>query len=135
MAELAAAQARTNATVDRTSANLDRLSEETRASNKEADRRWGELANKMGTMAEDIVAPGIPEIFHRLFGIEDSDWCVRVRRRRRADRSRRVEFDVVAWGVGTSWRPRYAAAPSQKISPRCCPGSGRFESSSRRRRG
>lgn len=128
MAELAAAQARTaanldrlEASVDRTTANVNRLSDEmrtfkdemgafkdemrafkdeTRASNKHANRLWGELANKMGTMAEDIVAPGIPEMLRRLFGVEDPDWYVRVRRRHRADASRRVEFDVVAWAGG-----------------------------------
>lgn len=119
MAELATAQARSSAgldrlsaAVERTNANVDRLSDEMRAfkdemggfkdemgaSKKEADKRWGELANKMGTLAEDIVAPSIPDLFRGLFGVEDPDWYVRVLRRHRADRSRRVEFDVVAWG-------------------------------------
>jgi hypothetical protein len=118
MAELAAAQLRTTANLDRLSAEMrdfkaemvgfkDEMrmemrafQEEMRASNREANQRWGELANKMGTMAEDIVAPGIPEMLRRLFGVEDPDWYVRVRRRHRGDPSRRMEFDVVAWAGG-----------------------------------
>ena len=100
MVELAAAQVRTNANLDRLSDDMRAFKDEMRASRQESDRRWGELANKMGTMAEDIVAPSIPAIFQRLFGVDDPDWYVRVRRRHRADRSRRVEFDVVAFGAG-----------------------------------
>jgi hypothetical protein len=107
MVELATAQARTNANLDRLSDEMRAFKDETRVSNaemrgwlKDSRRQWGELANKMGTMAEDIVAPSIPAIFQRLFGVDDPDWYVRVRRRHRADRSRRVEFDVVAFGAG-----------------------------------
>jgi hypothetical protein len=32
---------------------------------------WGELANKMGTLVEDIVAPNIPRIAKRYFGAEE----------------------------------------------------------------
>lgn len=98
MAELAHAQVRTTANLDRLSEEMRVFKDEMRASKKDADERWGELANKMGTLAEDIVAPSIPKVFQALFGVEDPDWYVRVRRRHRADRSRRVEFDVVAWG-------------------------------------
>jgi hypothetical protein len=113
--------------VARTSANLDRLSEEMRvfrdeirgesrafkeemrgemrafqdemrASRREADKRWGELANKMGTLVEDIVAPGIPGLFHRLFGVLDPDSLVRARPRHKADHGSRREFDMVVWG-------------------------------------
>jgi hypothetical protein len=105
MADLAAAQLRTTANLDRLSEEMRAFKEEmrgfkdeTRVANGEANKRWGELANKMGTMAEDIVAPGIPAMLQRLFGVEDPDWYVRVRRRHRVDRSRRMEFDVVAWG-------------------------------------
>ncbi len=105
-----------------TTANLDRLSDEMRvfkdemrvfkdematfkaemrSSSKAADRRWGELANKMGTLAEDIIAPGVPAILCDVFGVEDAADClIRAWRRDRKDRSRRREFDVVAWAGG-----------------------------------
>ncbi len=66
-----------------------------------ADRRWGELANKMGTLVEDIVAPGIPAVFRSVFHQEAEPACgIRERRWHRRDPSRRREFDAVAWGGG-----------------------------------
>ena len=104
MAELAAAQATTQK-------HLDLLLDDSRAFHEEMrefkdemgefksemGRRWGELANKMGTLVEDIVAPGIPEIFRRQFGVEDLDLSApRLRRRHLTDRGRSREFDYVA---------------------------------------
>ena len=64
----------------------------------EGRKQWGELANKMGTMAEDLVAPSIERILREVVGCERNDVeyvAVRVRRRHRATNQRR-EFDVVA---------------------------------------
>lgn len=135
MAELALAQARTQANLDRTEANLDRLADElrglavqSRQDGKEVDRRLGELstrmseqsaeltnkmreqsaelstkmgevANRMGRLVEDIVAPSIPACFQTLFGAEDPEWFVRVKKRHRDSGSLR-EFDVVVWSGG-----------------------------------
>ena len=41
---------------------------ESRATGARLDRQWGELANKMGTLTEDIVLPGIPTVFRTFFG-------------------------------------------------------------------
>jgi Sec-independent protein translocase protein TatA len=61
---------------------------------RKMNRQWGELANKMGTLAEDIVAPNIPRIARELFGLgEPQFFAVRVKRRR-DERNR--EFDVIA---------------------------------------
>jgi len=40
--------------------------DEMRAFKDEMNRRWGELANRLGTIAEDIFAPGIPYLAERL---------------------------------------------------------------------
>jgi hypothetical protein len=62
-----------------------------------AQRKWGELANKMGTLVEDIVAPGLPTVFLRVFGLDRLDsYGQRVHRRHRSDRGREREFDYVA---------------------------------------
>ena len=123
MAELARAQARAQADMARgfkelrdrqtqTEANLDRLSAEMREFKDEmgefkdemgefkdtSGRRWGELANKMGTLVEDIVAPGIGEIFRKALGIQEDPECgIRIRRRHLTDRQRMQEYDVLAW--------------------------------------
>lgn len=72
---------------------------ESRAARLDMNRRWGELSNKMGTMAEDLVAPSIPRILRTMLGcpgdaIDQS--AVRVRRRSSQNREIRREFDVIA---------------------------------------
>jgi len=62
----------------------------------EQNRRWGEIANKMGTLVEDIVAPNIPRIAREEFGCREMDFfAVRVEKR---DKERNItrEFDVIA---------------------------------------
>ncbi len=75
--------------------------EQMRRASEAADRRWGELSNKMGTLVEDFIAPGIPSIFRQALGIQDEpDSWIRARRTHPRDRSRRREFDAVALGGG-----------------------------------
>ena len=45
---------------------------------KRFNTKWGELANKMGTIVEDIVAPAIPRIGGEYFGCDEiEDFMVR----------------------------------------------------------
>ncbi len=37
---------------------------------KRMDKQWGELSNRLGTLAEDIVAPNLPRIARELLGCE-----------------------------------------------------------------
>jgi hypothetical protein len=92
--------------VDQTQRQVDQTSQELRASYerseamiREMNRKWGELANKMGTMAEDLVAPSVPRILRETVGCPDGlveSIAVRVRRLHPTDRGRSQEFDVVA---------------------------------------
>lgn len=85
--------------VDQTSLDMQAFKEETRQESREMNRRWGELANKMGTMAEDLVAPSIPRVVRTVLGCSEEQIdssAVRVRRRSQTDPSRHQEFDVVA---------------------------------------
>ena len=105
MADLLRASARTQAQVEQTSREMRDFKEEmrdfkdeTRVSRREMNRRWGELANKMGTMAEDLVAPSIPRILRTVVGCPAEaidSIAVRVRRRH-PDTRQLQEFDVVA---------------------------------------
>jgi hypothetical protein len=71
--------------------------DETKADRKEMNRRWGDLANRMGTIVEDIVVPNIPGIARNYFGIQELDYfAIRVKKRNTKDRSMRREFDVIA---------------------------------------
>ena len=92
--------------IDQTQRQVDQTSQELRASYerseamiREMNRKWGELANKMGTMAEDLVAPSVPRILRETVGCPDGlveSIAVRVRRLHPTDRGRSQEFDVVA---------------------------------------
>lgn len=80
-------------------ASRERSEAEMREFRIEMNKKWGELANKMGTMAEDLVAPSVPRILHEAVGCPDGrvdGVAVRVRRLHPADRGRSQEFDVVA---------------------------------------
>ncbi len=68
--------------------------EEGRQQNREMNRRWGELANKLGTRVEDLVAPNLPRIVQEVLGQEVIDLSVR-RKRKRAD-GRQQEYDALA---------------------------------------
>ncbi len=71
--------------------------EETRKELRDWKKKWGELANKMGTMAEDLVAPSIPRILRTTVGCpDDRVESVAVRVRRHPPDRKAQEFDVVA---------------------------------------
>ncbi len=61
---------------------------------KDMNRKWGELANKMGTVTEDIVAPGFPFLIERYFGLSLDD--ISCRRKVKDKSGNRWEFDLVA---------------------------------------
>jgi len=80
-----------------TQREVARLSIEMREFKREMNKRWGELANKMGTLAEDIVAPNINGIAREYFGCKDLDFFgVRIRKKNTKDTSKVREFDVIA---------------------------------------
>ncbi|MBM4141341.1 MAG: hypothetical protein FJ242_07655 [Nitrospira sp.] len=77
--------------------NTTRFENWTRENIKEMNKKWGELASKMGTLVEDIVAPNIGGIVKRYFGCADFDFfAIRVKKRNTKDRNKTREFDVIA---------------------------------------
>ncbi len=59
----------------------------------ESNKKWGELANKMGTLVEDLVGPAFIPMAERCFGEEIVDKAIYLRRRRGGVEG---EFDMVA---------------------------------------
>jgi len=87
----------TDVALRRLEASLEAFKEEMNEGRKKMYKMWGELANKMGTLVEDIVAPNIPRIAKEYFGAEELDfWGVRISKRNVKDRSKKREFDVIA---------------------------------------
>ncbi|MFN3883432.1 MAG: hypothetical protein ACK4Q4_01565, partial [Rhodocyclaceae bacterium] len=62
------------------------------------NKRWGEIANKMGTIVEDIIYPSVRRIAREHFGApEDMEFEAQRIKRRRAAGDRR-EFDgIFVW--------------------------------------
>ena len=93
----------TNTALGRLERNISVLSkemrdfkDESRAERKSMNKKWGELANKMGTVVEDIVAPSLGGIAREYFQVEEFDFfAVRLKKRNKACTDMR-EFDVVA---------------------------------------
>ena len=63
------------------------------------NRQWSELAAKMGTVVEDIVAPSVRRMAREIFDCgEQQLFICRIERVRSDDRSRRREFDALYVG-------------------------------------
>jgi myosin heavy subunit len=78
---------------ERSKREMQEFKEEMRQSKRDLDKKWGELSNKLGTMAEDLVAPSVPNILKQVTGcIKIKYSAVRVRK----SEPRNQEFDVVA---------------------------------------
>ena len=110
MAELARGQVQTDIALKKSAAfqeaTLTRMEEDTlrmKESMQEDTRRmkkaWGDLANKMGTVAEDVVAPNILRLALDEFGFSEvEDLMVRACRASRRGEKRRAEWDIVCSG-------------------------------------
>lgn len=71
---------------------------ETRQERIRMNRQWGELANKMGTLVEDLIFPGLPTILQQVVDCSPEAMeavMPRPVRRHATERSRQREFDGV----------------------------------------
>ncbi len=67
---------------------------------QEMNKRWGELANKMGTVVEDIVAPSIRRLAREMFDCgELRQFWTRMSASRSDEPSRTREFDALYVGT------------------------------------
>ena len=63
------------------------------------NRKWGELANKMGTMVEDLVAPSLPRVARELFDCEEPELFTVRMKRRKGPRTIQLDALLVCAGV------------------------------------
>jgi hypothetical protein len=68
--------------------------DENRRQSRETNRQWGDLANKLGTLVEDLVYPSLPRILREM--LEEEILDLGPRRKRRLANGRVKEFDAVA---------------------------------------
>ena len=87
---------------DRAQAAIERASDREQAATerKEMNRRWGELANKMGTVVQDIVAPSLRRMAREELGCgEERSFGAPMFRTRSDDPHYRREFDALYVGT------------------------------------
>jgi hypothetical protein len=65
-----------------------------RKDRREMNRKWGDLANKLGTMVEDLVDPSLARIVKDVLGREVVE--LSIRHQRRGPDGRVKEFDAIA---------------------------------------
>jgi hypothetical protein len=68
--------------------------DEMRQQTREMNQKWGEMANKLGTLVEDLVAPSLPRIIREQFELDVTD--LMVRRKKKLGDGRTREFDAIA---------------------------------------
>ncbi|MBF0538699.1 MAG: hypothetical protein HQL03_10655 [Nitrospirae bacterium] len=67
------------------------------AERREWNKKWGETANRLGTLVEDVVAPNIEGLALNYFGCKRIDlFTPRIKRTSIRDRSKLREFDCIA---------------------------------------
>jgi len=92
-------------------AYLDATDRDTRAMKK----TWGDLANKMGTVLEDVVAPNVPRLAVEAFGFSEvEDVLIRATRTSRRGEKRQREWDVVCSGPGKVMVVDVKCSPSEE---------------------
>ena len=91
--DLASQVFETSRSVNQLSVEMSNFKNEMRDFKNEMNKRWGDLANRLGTLVEDIVAPAFPDIIKRRLNVEVEDMMVRRKRRKGGFRE---EFDLIA---------------------------------------
>src|SRR5664279_4212809 len=78
---------------------LARFEQDMRQSKREMDKKWGDLANKMGTIIEDILAPNLHRLASEHFGMTHIvDFMIRRTRRHPVRAGVNGEFDTLVVG-------------------------------------
>ena len=91
---------RTDKAIDRIDNTVERMRQDGLANERAMNKRWGELANKWGTVVEDIVAPSVRRLALEVFDCGEMEFfSPRVTRVRSDDRSRQREFDALYIGT------------------------------------
>ena len=106
MARTDESMARTDRMIERLGGIVERMEREgardreaAARERREMNKRWGELANKMGTVVEDIVAPSVRRLAREVFDCGDlQSFITRGSFTRSDDRSRTREFDALYVG-------------------------------------
>ncbi|MEJ2327295.1 MAG: hypothetical protein P8Y25_10955 [Chromatiaceae bacterium] len=76
------------------------------------NRKWGDLANKLGGMVEDLVYPSLPRVIQQTVGQEPDRVAIRVKQR--GPDGQRKEFDAYAVTAVLCFTPQHPGHPTQR---------------------
>ncbi len=74
---------------------MSEFKKEVRQDQKMRNKQWGELANKMGTIVEDLIAPAVRPVVRKYFHCEIDDFAIHVKRKRKSLQLE-GEYDIIA---------------------------------------
>jgi hypothetical protein len=78
---------------------MSEFKNEMRASKRELDKKWAELADSMGTLIEDLVAPCGFQLARAIFRTEEAETCaIRIKRKHPQRPGESIELDLLAIG-------------------------------------
>ena len=72
---------------------MKEFKDEMRKQSKEMNKRWGDLANKMGTIVEDLVIPNLPLALEKYFSLQEPSFVITRAHRKLKDKKIEKEFD------------------------------------------
>lgn len=99
MAESAVLNKKAEERMSRFEQEMREFKDEMRQDRKAMNKQWGDLANKMGTIVEDILAPNLKRLATEYFGFPQiEEMLIRWNRRKPNAPSQWQEFDVVIAG-------------------------------------
>ena len=76
---------------------LKEFKEQMKKDREKMNKKWGDLANKWGTILEDMVIPNIEEVAEKHFNLKDcDDLIIRRTKKNSKDMGKSREFDVIA---------------------------------------
>lgn len=80
----------------RTESELREFKDDRKQQNREMNMKWGQMAKKLGTITEDLVAPSIPRIVTEEYGLEVTFLGIRMKKKLRDGRIKKYDAIAVA---------------------------------------
>ena len=80
----------------RTESELREFKDDMKQQNREMNMKWGQMAKKLGTITEDLVAPSIPRIVTEEYGLEVTFLGIRMKKKLRDGRIKKYDAIAVA---------------------------------------
>ena len=90
-----------------------KMKEGIKSENKKANKKWGDLANKMGTIVEDIIEPSMNSVIKKYFNIEVTESTIHLKKKIKS-LVLQGEYDIVAVGENKVFVVEVKSTPDKK---------------------